>query len=74
MTIMKGAADKIDLGICGNGKESAWSLVYQARVDEEEGSLLQNRVKRMNDIRENREISGSPPDNECLYLSHWIEN
>ena len=44
-------------------------VVDLARVDEEEGSLLRNRVNRM-EIRENRKVSGSPPDRKpCLYLS-----
>ena len=43
-----------------------------AKVDEDEGSLLQNRANRdaaENSSRENREISGSPPDTQYLHLS-----
>jgi hypothetical protein len=43
-----------------NGKVSAWTLVFDTRVDEDEGSLPHSRVNPDKKSGENRKISGSP--------------
>ncbi len=47
LTKVKGGANKTGRLIVENGKESARSPYFQVGVDEEEGSLLQNRVNRV---------------------------